>query len=389
MQRPAAHRMANIEPFHVMEVMSLARELESQGRDIVHMEVGEPDFATAEPIVAAGIAALQRGDTHYTVALGLPELRMAIAGHYQDQYGASVDPAQIVVTTGASGAFQLALWPLINPGDEVLLTDPGYPCNRHFVHLADGVPVALPVTAETNWQPTAKLLERAITPRTRAVMIASPSNPTGTMVAPDELTEIAALLADRGIALISDEIYHGLTYGSQPATAAELPGEVFVINSFSKYFGMTGWRLGWLLAPQHRLRDIEKLAQNLFISPPTTAQHAALAAFAPGTRTMLEERRISFEQRRDYLLPQLRRLGFKLPVTPSGAFYLYADSTAFSADSNAFCRELITEAGVAATPGMDFGTVGASDHLRFAYTTSMDRLTEGVARMEQYLRDAR
>ncbi len=382
--RPAA-RMADIAPFHVMEVMGHAQAAVAAGRDIVHMEVGEPDFATAEPIVEAGIRALRDGHTHYTLALGLPALRGAIAGFYRTRHAVAVQPRQVVVTVGASGALQLALWALIGPGDEVLLTDPGYPCNRHFVRLAGGVPVELPVGPESNWQPTAAQIEAALTPRTRAVLLASPANPTGAVIDRAQLARIAALLRERRVALIADEIYHGLIYEADTTTALACDADAIVVNSFSKYFGMTGWRLGWLVAPDALLRPVEKLAQNLFIAPPTPAQYAALAAFEPATLALLDQRREEFRARRDLLLPALRQIGFDIPVSPQGAFYIYAGCGRFSADSSAFCLRLLDEAGVAATPGLDFGPHTARSHLRLAYTTSRERIEEAIARLGRFL----
>ncbi len=381
---PAA-RMADIAPFHVMEVMGRAQAAAAAGRDIVHMEVGEPDFATAAPIVEAGIRALRDGHTHYTLALGLPALREAIADSYRTRNGIAVEPRRVVVTVGASGALQLALWALVGPGDEVLLTDPGYPCNRHFVRLAGGLPVELPVGADTGWQPTAPQIEAALTPRTRAVLLASPANPTGAVIDRDELGRIATLLRARGVALIADEIYHGLVYDAGTTTALACDADAIVVNSFSKYFGMTGWRLGWAVVPDALLRLVEKLAQNLFIAPPTPAQYAALAAFEPATLAVLDQRRDEFRARRDLLLPALRDCGFDIPATPQGAFYIYAGCEPFAADSAALCLRLLDEAGVAATPGLDFGPHTARTHLRFAYTTSRERIEDAIARLGRLL----
>ena len=382
--RPAA-RMADIAPFHVMEVMGHAQAAAAAGRDIVHMEVGEPDFATAEPIVEAGIRALRDGHTHYTLALGLPALREAIADFYRTRHGVAVEPRRVVVTVGASGALQLALWALVGPGDEVLVTDPGYPCNRHFVRLAGGVPVDLPVGPDSRWQPTVRQIEAALTPRTRALLLASPANPTGAVIDRDELARIAALLRERGVALIADEIYHGLIYDADTTTALACDADALVVNSFSKYFGMTGWRLGWTVVPDALLRSVEKLAQNLFIAPPTPAQYAALAAFEPATLALLDERRDAFRARRDLLLPALRGFGFDIPATPQGAFYIYAGCERFANDSSALCLRLLDEAGVAATPGLDFGPHTARSHLRFAYTTSCERIEEAIARLGRVL----
>ncbi|MBC7160701.1 MAG: pyridoxal phosphate-dependent aminotransferase [Immundisolibacter sp.] len=382
--RPAT-RIADIAPFHVMEVMGHAQAAAAAGRDIVHMEVGEPDFATVEPIVEAGIRALRDGHTHYTLALGLPALREAIADFYRTRHGVAVEPRQVVVTVGASGALQLALWALIGPGDEVLLTDPGYPCNRHFARLAGGVPVELPVGPDTGWQPTAAQIEAALTPRTRAVLLASPANPTGAVIDREELARIAALLRQRRVALIADEIYHGLIYDADTTTALACDADAIVVNSFSKYFGMTGWRLGWAVVPEALVRPVEKLAQNLFIAPPTPAQHAALAAFEPATLALLDQRRDEFRARRDLLLPALRGFGFDIPVTPQGAFYIYAGCGRFADDSSALCLRLLDQGGVAATPGLDFGPHTARTHLRFAYTTSRERLGEAIDRLGRLL----
>jgi aspartate/methionine/tyrosine aminotransferase len=378
-----AARMAEIEPFHVMELMARARALEAQGRDIVHMEVGEPDFPTPPPIVEAAQRFVAGGQVFYTHALGLPQLREAIAGFYATRYGVSVDPARIVVTAGASGALLLALGALVSPGDEWLLSDPGYPCNRHFVRLLEGVPRAIEVDATTGFQPTAKQVGAAWTAATKGLLVASPNNPTGTMIDPPRLAKLWRTVSERGGTLIVDEIYHGLTYGSEARTALEITDDIIVINSFSKYFGMTGWRLGWMVVPPRMVRDIEKLAQNLFISPSAPAQHAALAAFAPQTMAILESRRAEFRARRDLLLPGLKSLGLRVDAEPQGAFYIYAEIGALGEDSHGLAMRLIDEAGVAATPGLDFGANRPQRHMRFAYTVSRERLAEGLARMRR------
>jgi aspartate/methionine/tyrosine aminotransferase len=380
-----AQRMADIEPFYVMEILARARELEAQGRSIIHMEIGEPDFPTPQPIVDAGIAALQRGDTFYTPALGLPALREAIAGFYRERHGVEVAAQRIVVTPGSSGALLLAMGALLNPGDEVLLAVPGYPCNRHFVRFCEGRAVGVPVGQESGYQLTPELIEAHWTARTVAVMLASPSNPTGTLVAPESLRAIAEMVHARGARLIVDEIYHGLIYEGVAGTALAMSDQVFVVNSFSKYFGMTGWRLGWLVAPEAYVPHLDKLAQNLFLAASTPAQHAALAAFVPATHVLLEQRRREFQARRDYLLPALTDLGFDIPVRPQGAFYLYAGCARFSGDSRVFARELLDQAGVAITPGLDFGSNRPQDHVRFAYTTTLDNLKEGVRRLRDFL----
>lgn len=376
-----AARMRGIAPFHVMELLARAQRLEAAGRDIIHMEIGEPDFPTPEPIVAAGRRALDRGETKYTPALGLPALREAIAAHYADQHGIVIDPARVIVTPGASGALLLALGVLVDPGSRVLMADPGYPCNRHFVHLFGGVPVPLAVGPEENYQPTAAMLAAAWDGATRAALIASPSNPTGSVVDAAQMAALAAVVERGGGALVVDEIYHGLIYGERPPTALVHSDRVLLVNSFSKYFGMTGWRLGWLIVPEGLERDVEKLAQNAFIAPPTLAQHAALAAFDPATLALLEARRAAFAARRDFLVPALAGLGFGIPHAPQGAFYVYADCSALADDSMALAGRLLEESGVAVTPGIDFGEHLASRHLRFAYTTDVARLEVAVERV--------
>jgi aspartate/methionine/tyrosine aminotransferase len=380
-----AARMAQIEPFHVMELMSRAQALEAEGRSIIHMEVGEPDFATADPILEVARRFLSGGHVHYTAALGLQQLREAISGWYRTRYGLEVSPARIVVTAGASGALLLALGVLVNPGDEWLLPDPGYPCNRHFVRLFEGRPLSLAVEEAANYQPTADRVDASWTANTRGLLVASPANPTGTMLDHDTLAALAEIVAARGGTLLVDEIYHGLTYGVDAGSALAISDDIFVINSFSKYFGMTGWRLGWLVAPQRYVREIEKLAQNLYIAPSTVAQHAALAAFQPETLAILEARRHEFSLRRDLLLPGLRELGFKIAAEPRGAFYVYADCSELADDSFALGQRLLTEAGVAATPGLDFGNNAPQRHMRFAYTIDRARIADGLARMAAFL----
>ncbi|MBN9421213.1 MAG: aminotransferase [Candidatus Accumulibacter sp. 66-26] len=381
----SAPRVDDIAPFHVMELLARAKELEAAGRDIVHMEVGEPDFPTPAPIVAAAQAHLAGGRVFYTPALGLPELREAISAFYRTRYGVDVPASRIVVTAGASGALLLALACLAAPGSEWLLTDPGYPCNRHFVRSFEGVPVGIPVGAESNFQPTLADLERHWNERTAGALFASPANPTGTMLDAGTLAAIAGFVRQRGGQLIVDEIYHGLTYEEDAPTALQFGNDIFVVQSFSKYFNMTGWRLGWLVVPERFARDVEKLAQNLFIAPSTPAQHAALAAFHPETIAILESRRAELRRRRDFLAPELERLGFRLSARPEGAFYIYADCSALTDDSERFARTLLETAGVAVTPGLDFGTHAPERHLRLAYATEVGRLGEAIDRIRRFL----
>ena len=385
MRAGLASRLADIEPFRVMEILARARELERAGRSIVHMEIGEPDFPTPRPICEAGIAALEKGELHYTPAQGLPALREAIAQYYQRHYGIDVHASRIIVTTGSSGALLLAVSALVDAGDRVLLADPGYPCNRHFVRLVEGKPVTLAVGPDSNYQLTPELLDRHWDGRTVAALVASPSNPTGTVVPPEALKAMAEVARARGGTLIVDEIYHGLVYEGGVTTAAALSDEVFIINSFSKYFHMTGWRLGWMIVPERYVAEVDKLAQNIFLAAPTPAQYAALAAFNPETLAILEARRAEFKARRDYLVPALRELGFDIPQSPQGAFYIYAGCSRLTRDSFAFARDLLEQAGVAITPGVDFGSNAPERHVRFAYTNALERLQDGVRRIDAFL----
>jgi len=381
-----AQRLDGVEPFHVLELAARAAELEAAGRNIVHMEIGEPDFLSPKPVCEAGMRVIETGRLFYTPALGLPVLRETIARFYRTRYGVEVSPSRIIITSGASGALLLAIAVLIDNGDEVLMADPGYPCNRNFVRMMGGVADEIAVGADSGYQLTPELVAQRWTPRTRAVMVASPSNPTGTLMADAALKEIAAIAAARGGVMIVDEIYHGLVYEGDYSTALKFSDQVFVINSFSKYFNMTGWRLGWMVVPEGYLRAFEKLSQNIYLSSPTPSQHAAVAAFEPETIAILEARRAEFKARRDYLLPALRELGFRIPVVPQGAFYIYADCSALCDDSFAFARDLLESAGVAITPGADFGANAADKHVRFAYTNAVPVLAEGVRRIAAYLR---
>jgi aspartate/methionine/tyrosine aminotransferase len=377
-----AARMAAIEPFHVMEIQRRAFELEASGRRVVHMEIGQPDFPAPQPVIAAAAEALRREPLGYTDALGIRPLREAIAGFYADRYGLTIAPERVVVTAGASGAFMIAMGALIDPGDEVLMPDPCYPCNRHFVRMFEGAARTVPVDERGHYQLSPADVRRNWGPRTRGVMLASPSNPTGTVVPLDALRAIIAEADARGGFALIDEIYQGLTYdGPHFPTALAFSDRVFVVNSFSKYFCMTGWRLGWFVAPAEYVREMERLAQNAFICVSAPAQYAALAAFAPETIGILEERRAEFQRRRDFLVPALRTLGFSVPLMPEGAFYVYAGCERFAADSEAFAWRVLEEAGVAITPGVDFGAHRARTHVRFAYTRSLADLEAGVERL--------
>lgn len=380
-----ARRLDDIEPFRVMAILARARELEAQGRDIIHLEVGEPDFATPEPIIQAGIAALKAGHTHYTPALGLVELRRAIARYYQERYAVPLAAERVAVTPGASGGLLLVMAALFNPADEILLADPGYPCNRHFARVVEAKSKSIPVGPDTDYQLTAELVSECWGPQTRGVLLANPGNPTGSVIDAESLRAIHAVVRSKGGWLIVDEIYHELIYERIEPTALSLGDDVIVLNSFSKFFLMTGWRLGWLILPEALRPAIDKLAQNLFLAAPTMAQHAALSALTPTTRALLEARKAELKTRRDYLLPELRRLGFEISARPDGAFYLYADCSRFTNDSENFAEQLLQEAGVAITPGTDFGESTGRSHVRFAYTVELSRLQEAVQRIERYL----
>ncbi|AKX59181.1 pyridoxal phosphate-dependent aminotransferase [Thiopseudomonas alkaliphila] len=378
-------RSQEIEPFHVMQLLQRAKELEAAGEDVIHLEVGEPDFDTAEPIIAAAQQALIDGRTRYTAALGIPELRQALADFYASRYQLTIDPRRILITPGGSGALLMASSLLVEAGKHWLLADPGYPCNRHFLRLVEAGAQLVPVGPEHNYQLTPELVEQYWNENTVGVLVASPANPTGTVLSKAELAALSVAVTAKGGHLVVDEIYHGLTYGMDASSVLEVDNDAFVLNSFSKYFGMTGWRLGWLVAPEQAVPELEKLAQNIYISAPTLSQYAALACFEPQSIEIFEQRRSEFAQRRDFLLPALRKLGFKIDVEPEGAFYLYADVSEFTEDAQAFCYHFLETEKVAFTPGIDFGSYRANQHVRFAYAQSMEQLQEAVQRIERGL----
>jgi aspartate/methionine/tyrosine aminotransferase len=345
------------------------------------MEIGEPDFTAPEPVVEAGVRALRDGRTAYTATLGLPALREAIAAHYASRFGASVPAERVVVTSGASGGLLTVAALYFDAGDEVLVPDPGYPGYRHFVRAFEGRARALAVGPAENFQPTLAMVSAAWGSRTKGLVLGSPSNPTGTLIARAELEAIARFIAERGGVLIVDEIYQGLSYGLDPWTAYGLPGDVVIVNSFSKYFCMTGWRLGWVVLPAAAVRGFEKLAQHLFISAPAVAQYAACEAFSADSIKVLEERRREFARRRDFLLPVLRDAGLRVPAEPHGAFYIYADC---GRDARGYCMQLLEKEAVAATPGVDFGANGTDRYVRFAYTRAMADLEEAATRIRRF-----
>jgi aspartate/methionine/tyrosine aminotransferase len=380
-----AERLDHIEPFHVMRIITRAMELQSSGVDVVNLAVGEPDFPTPKLVVEAGLRALREDRMKYLPALGSDELRDAISKWYRDRYNIEVPANRVAITTGSSAALLLTMGVLVSPGDEILMADPGYPANRHFVSAMNGRAILIPVGPETNYQLTAGVVAKYWTDRTVGVMVASPSNPTGTSIKQDTLRDIHRVVQAKQGTLIVDEIYHGITFGVDACSSLEFADDIFVINSFSKYFAMTGWRLGWAVIPDGFIDSFEKLAQNLFISSPDLAQRAALASFHPDSIRECEAHRANYQEHRDFLLAELRDIGFKVPVEPTGAIYIYADCSKFSNDSFKLCEDLIENAGVAVAPGLDFGVYRANEHIRFSYPKPIPVLAEGVRRIRANL----
>ena len=390
-----SRRAERIEPFYVMEVAkaarTLAHEVAGSSNPMVFLNIGEPDF-TAPPLVQEAAArAIYKGATQYTPSLGLDALRERISGWYAQRFGVNVPARRIVVTAGASAALQLACLALIDSGDEVLMPDPSYPCNRHFVSAAEGTAVLIPTTAAERYQLTADKVRAAWNRKTRGVLLASPSNPTGTSIAPHELRRIHSVVQERGGVTMIDEIYLGLSYDdAYGQTALAIDDNIISINSFSKYFNMTGWRLGWMVVPDTLVPVIERLAQNLFICASTVSQHAALACFEPDSITEYERRRAEFKARRDYFIPELQALGLAVPVVPDGAFYAWADCTQAAQKLGVqgswdFAYALMHRAHLATTPGRDFGSFEPERFVRFSTANSMAQLQESVARLRALL----
>ncbi len=369
-----------------MDILAQAKKLSQQGKTIYHMEIGEPDFPTAESIIDAGIDALKQCKTHYTPALGLAELRDAIAEYYERKFSVKIDPQRVVITPGASGALQLAIACLLDVGENVLLSDPGYPCNRNIAEVLAAEAIAIPATAESYYQLNAALVAKHWNKKTKAAMVATPSNPTGTLMPEKQLIELCQFIEQNEGRLIVDEIYQGLVYDAVDYTALAFSDNCFVINSFSKYFGMTGWRIGWMIVPEDCVGAIDRIAQNIFLAPPTISQYAALTALKEETQIELNARRDEFKRRRDFLLPALEQLGFEIAVKPQGAFYIYANCERFTDDSFSWVKQLLNEQGVAVTPGIDFGTHLANKHCRFAYTQSLELLEQAVDKIESFVR---
>ncbi len=390
-----ASRAERIEPFYVMEVAKAAAELGAQvahtDAPMLYLNIGEPDF-TAPPLVQdAAERAIRDGRTQYTSALGLPALRERVSDWYRSHFGLNIPAPRIVITAGASAALQLACLALIEQGDEILMPDPSYPCNRHFVSAADGRAVLLPTRAEQRFQLSADQVREHWGAQTRGVLLASPSNPTGTSIAPEEMRRIHAEVQSRGGITMVDEIYLGLSYDATFGhSALALDDQVISLNSFSKYFNMTGWRLGWMVVPEALVPAIERLAQNLYICPSTVAQQAALACFEPESLRVFEARRAEFQARRDAFIPALQAIGLSVPVMPDGAFYAWADCTQACArlgvkDSWDFAFEVMRRAHVAITPGRDFGQADTARFVRFSTASSMQTLQTSVERLRQLL----
>jgi aspartate/methionine/tyrosine aminotransferase len=377
--------LSKVNSFRVMAVMARAQYLESQGRRIVHMEVGEPDFSSAQPIIDAGKRALDEGLTQYTAASGLAELRECLSVHYRENYNVEVDANRILITPGASGGLNLLANLLVRAGDGVLLSDPAYPCVRNFIHMMSAQPQLIPVGIEQNFQPTLEQLDEYCTDKTSGLWLASPSNPTGTILERSKLKAACNWATSRQKHLLVDEIYHGLHYVDDLPSVLELDQSAFVVNSFSKYFGMTGWRLGWIVVPQEHVEMATILAQNMYISASSISQYAALAAFTPEAKRIFEERREAFRHRRDFLAGALKSMGLLLCDNIQGAFYIYVDISKFSDDCEKFCHDMLEDHGVALTPGTDFGDFESKSHVRIAFTTDMDSLELGVQRLQNAL----
>lgn len=373
-------RLKEFTSFLVMDVMERANELEREGNNIVHLEIGEPDFPTPEKILEAGQKALSEGKTHYTDSMGIFPLREAIAEWYRKKYHVTVYPDQIIVTMGTSPGLLLILSVLLNPGDEIILTNPGYACYANFIRYLEGIPVFVDVAEENGFQYKTQDIQQKLSDRTRAILINSPSNPTGHLLPPEEMVEISRLY----IPIISDEIYHGLVYEGKEHSFLELAPDTFILNGFSKLFAMTGWRLGYVIVPEEYVRTIQKLQQNFFISANAAAQVAGITALTE-EHPELEEMKEKYNERRKYIIQRLRAIGFGIAVEPTGAFYVFANAKRFTNDSLKFAYELLENAHVAVAPGIDFGRNGEG-YMRFSYANSLKAIDEGMNRLEGYLK---
>jgi len=376
-------RLEQLTSFMVMDVLERAQEMERAGESVIHLEVGEPDFKTPEAIKNSAIEALFRGETRYTHSLGTLELREAVCSWYERAYGVrGIDPDRVIITSGTSPAFLVAMGAIVERGDEVILSNPHYACHPNFVRFLEAVPRMVPVNEEDGFQYRPQSIKAALNSRTRAILINSPANPTGNLLAEERMAEIA----DMGRLILSDEIYHGLVYEGRARSALEFTQNCIVFNGFSKLFAMTGWRLGYMIAPAHMVRQIQKMAQNFFICPNSIAQAAGCTALTdPGVAEEVSRMRLTYNERRQYMIARLREMGFGIAVEPTGAFYVFANARRFTGDSYSFAFEILENAKVGITPGVDFGSNGEG-YVRFSYANSLDNIREGLDRIEQYLR---
>jgi len=372
-------RACEMPPFIVMDVLEKAHELERQGRHIIHLEIGEPDFSTPRCICEAAQEAINRGKTHYTHSLGIVELREGICEHYQDKYGVEVSPEQVLVTSGTSPALLLVFAALLNAGDEIVISDPHYPCYPNFANFLSAKPVFAEVFEEDGFQLRPEEIRRKTGPKTRAVLINSPSNPTGNLLSADRMERIV----DLGLPIISDEIYHGLVYGEKERSILEFTRNAFVLNGFSKLYAMTGWRLGYIIAPPEFIRPLQKLQQNFLISAGSVSQWAGVAALTDAEKDV-ERMKGIYDERRRYMIQRVRGLGFGLTVEPSGAFYMLVNAKHLSGSSYDLAFEILEKAGVGVTPGIDFGK-NAEGYLRLSYANSIEDIKEGLNRLEVFL----
>jgi aspartate/methionine/tyrosine aminotransferase len=382
-----ANRTNNVAAFQVMELVQRAQALQAQGKPVIHLSIGEPDFTAPDAVLNALHSATAKGMTQYTAALGIAPLRKAISQYYGERFNVDIAPSRIIVTAGASAALSLASCALVNPGDRVLMTDPSYPCNRHFVAAFDGFPNAIKVGADTRFQMTSDLVAKHWHKDGKAasgVLLATPANPTGTSIPFAELTKIVDQVQSLNGFSIVDEIYLGLSYDAKPRSILEHTSEVVVTNSFSKFFHMTGWRLGWLVVPEKAVDTFERLTQNLYICASALAQHAALACFEKESMAIFDDRAAQFKARRNYLAPELKRLGFKIPAMPDGAFYFYLDCKNLTDNSSVLADKLLNEAYVSMVPGADFGANEPNRYMRLSYATEMSQLKEAVSRMQKF-----
>lgn len=380
-----ASRIEQITPFQAVELANLAQQYKLQGKDVISMGIGEPDFTAPEPVVEALNRAARDGLSAYTAPAGIMSLREAIAEYYNREFGSNIDACQVMITSGASAALALAALGFINPGDEFLMPDPSYPANTSFITCAGGRSRLIPTTVAGRFQLTAQDIIDHWQASTKGVLLASPGNPTGTSIAYDELVRIIHAVKARGGLVIMDEIYLGLYYDQKPKSALTIDEDIIVINSFSKYFNMTGWRLGWIILPKSCVLGLEKLASNFAICASSLGQYAALACFQPETLKIYEDRRLQFKQRRDFLVPALEALDIRVPVVPDGAFYIYADVSAHTNDSYQFAHELLDKANVVFVPGLDFGPTYARQTMRLSYATALPRLQEAMQRLSKIL----